>query len=44
MTFDTFITEGIGLITDLGVMPIIFAGAVVGVGVYVFKRVRSASR
>ena len=44
MTFDAMITAGIGIITDMGVMPVIFAGAVAGVGVFIFRRVRTASR
>ena len=43
-TMTELITGGTTLVTDMGIMPVIFAGAVAGVGVFIFRRVRTASR
>lgn len=44
MTADALITAGSGLLTDMGVLPIVFAGAIIGVAVFLFKRFKSGAR
>ncbi len=42
--FGDFIQAGIQLINDFQLMPVVLAGAVVSVGMYLFRRARSAAR
>lgn len=43
-TFADFVTAATGIITDLGVMPLIVAGAVVSLGGLLLRRVKSGVR
>ena len=42
--YETLVTDGIGLINDLGLITIILAGAVIGLGAWLLGRVRRAVR
>ena len=42
MTVSDFITEAFNLLNTFGVMPIIFASAVAGIGAFLFRRIRNA--
>lgn len=44
MTAAELVTAGSGLMTDTGVAPIIFAGAIIGVAVYLFRRFKTGAR
>lgn len=43
-TASELITTGSSLLTDMGVLPIVFAGAIIGVAVFLFKRFKSGAR
>ena len=43
MTISDMLTAGVALITDLGVLPIIFVGAIIYVAVMVFRRFKQAA-
>ncbi len=42
MTISDFITEAFNLLNTFGVMPIVLAGAVAGLGAFLLRRIRSA--
>lgn len=44
MTSSELITAAQGLLTDFGVLPLIFASAIIALGAFLLRRVRSASR
>lgn len=44
MPFADYITAATGLITDFGLLPIIIATAVIGLGGFLLRKVRAASR
>lgn len=43
-TYTELVTAGTGVLTDAGVMTIVWAGAVIGLGVFLFRRFKSAAR
>jgi uncharacterized YccA/Bax inhibitor family protein len=44
MTAADLVTAGSDLLTDLGVLPIVFAGAIIGIAAFLFRRFKSGAR
>ncbi|MEA4907689.1 MAG: hypothetical protein VB089_08715 [Anaerolineaceae bacterium] len=42
--YTDYVTQSAGLVNDLGMMPVIAAGAVIGLGIWLFSRAKRGAR
>jgi uncharacterized YccA/Bax inhibitor family protein len=38
------VSSGSSLVSDLGILPIVFAGAIIGIAAFLFRRFKSGAR